>query len=262
MKSGEKRTTAATRLGLGLWLGLLAGCAWERPQVEKAVLADRGAAQRNQALSQYYQVGAQDVLEIQVAGRPEIGGTKVVGPDGRIDIGPIGRLRVETRTAPQIQFYLADLIEAPPSQVQVRVSQFKSQQVYLFGEVAGFQRTVPYYGPETVLDLLHRVGGLASGAAPEKIDVVRARVAEGGQPEVYHIDLRDIVMEQNKSTNLRLQPFDAVYVGETPFASLKNCVPSFIRPIYNALFALHTDPPAPASPTSEKADALARAPSH
>lgn len=262
MKSGEEGSCVAARLGLGLWLGLLAGCASDRPQVEKAVLADRGAGQRNEALSQYYQVGAQDVLEIQVAGWPELAGTKVVGPDGRIDIGSLGRLRVENRTTPQIQRYLADLVEAPPSQVQVRVSQFKSQQVYLFGEVAGLQRAVPYYGPETVLDLLHRVGGLASGAAPEKVDVVRARVAEGGQPEVYHIDLRDIVLEQNKSTNLRLQPFDAVYVGETRSATMKNCVPSFLRPIYNTLFGLKTDPPAPTSPTGPKRDTLASASMH
>jgi len=72
----------------------------------------------------------------------------------------------------------------------VRVATYKSEQIFLIGQVAGSQSVVPYQGPETVVDLLRRVGGLTPGAAPDDVYVVRSRMVEGRRPEVFRVQLR------------------------------------------------------------------------
>ena len=36
-------------------------------------------------------------------------------------------------------------------------------------------------------------------------------------------------------TNLRLQPFDQIHVGETRQARVERCIPPWLRPVYQAL---------------------------
>jgi protein involved in polysaccharide export with SLBB domain len=235
-------------------------------------MADQGAAIRNQGVVQAYHVFCPDVLEIRIAGRPDLSGWRAIDAEGRMDLGRLGRLRVEGHTAPQVVRLLSEETEISPTQIQVRVTEFNSQQIYLFGQVMpvgegrekdegggknesgpggshssslihpssfnphpASQRAVPYHGPETVIDLLQRVGGITPGAAPNDVHVIRSRLADNKPPEVFHIDLRAIVMNQDQSSNLRLQPFDQVFVGEAKRSSLEKCLPPCLRPVYEKL---------------------------
>jgi len=221
-----------------LLLGLLAGCAASKPQVDKALMADRGTPSRNEGVAEQYTVRSPDVLELPVAHRPELCGRHAVSLDGRIDLGNLGRLRVEGLTVSEITRLVSEVAAVPPNGVQVRVVEYNSQQVYLCGEGNGLQRAVAYQGPETVLDLLQRVGGITPGAAPRDVSVVRSHVAEGRTPEVLHVDLQSIVLKKDQRTNLRLQPFDQIYIGETRRSSLEKCVPPCLRPLYKAICGL------------------------
>lgn len=220
-------------------LCLLTGCCLGRPHLDEALLADPGRAARNRGVSDLYRVGCPDVLEVTVAGRPELGGRYTVKADGRIELGPLGRLRVEGLTLPEVAGRVAEPLGVAPAAVRVRVAGYNSQQVYLVGEVAGLQRAVPYEGPETVLDLLQRTGGITPGAAPGEVHVIRAGVAEGQAPRVYHIDLQAIVLKQDDRTNLRLQPFDQVYVGESRQSCFARCVPPCFRCVYDTLCGMY-----------------------
>jgi protein involved in polysaccharide export with SLBB domain len=137
---------------------------------------------------------------------------------------------------------VAAAAEVAPAAVHVRVAEYNSQQVYLFGEVIGLHRAVPYRGPETVLDLLQRAGGLTPEAAAGDVHVIRAHVIDGRRPEVFHIDLRAITLKKDESSNVRLQPFDQVYVGQTRQAVLDRCLPPWLRPAYQALVGLRRVP--------------------
>jgi protein involved in polysaccharide export with SLBB domain len=121
------------------------------------------------------------------------------------------------------------------------VAEFNSQQIYLFGQVVGLQRAVAYQGPENVLDLLRRTGGITPGAAPNDVYVIRPRIDEDRPPEVFHINLGSILMDQDQHTNLRLQAFDQVYIGETRKANLEKCIPPCLRPLYKSVCGLHGD---------------------
>jgi protein involved in polysaccharide export with SLBB domain len=137
---------------------------------------------------------------------------------------------------------LAASLKLPPEAIRVRVVEFQSQQIYLFGEVIDLPRAVPYQGPETVLDLLQRVGGITPGAAPGDVQVVRTHISEGRPPEVFHVNLRAIVANQDQRTNVRLQPYDRVHVGQTRKACLEKCVPPWLRPAYQFLCGLRRLP--------------------
>jgi hypothetical protein len=110
-----------------------------------------------------------------------------------------------------------------------------SPELYLFGEAAGGERAVPYQGPETVLDLLQRVGGLASGAAVGNVQVMRSHVADGTSPELFQVDLAAIVLHGDQKTNVRLEPFDQIYIGQTKRSCLKTLVPPWLQALCERL---------------------------
>jgi protein involved in polysaccharide export with SLBB domain len=236
--SRREQTQRAARRGMGLILCLLTGCCLGRPHLDEALLADDGSVDRNHGVATAYLIACPDVLDVQVTGRPDVSGRYTVKADGRIELGR-RRVRVEGLTTPDVAARLTDRVEAPAADVHVRVAEYNSQQVYLVGEVTGLQRAVPYMGPETVLDLLQRTGGIKPGAEPHEVHVIRARVAEGQAPQVFHIDLQAILLQKDERTNLRLQPFDQVYVGESPQACYARCVPPCFRAVYDALWGMY-----------------------
>lgn len=222
---------------LGLALTCLTGCAHDF-YMDQALLADSGRIARNNGVPESYLVGCPDVLEIHIDGRANVGGRCEIGPDGCVDLGQAGKVRVEGKTVGIAAQQIADAVDIPESLVHVRVADYRSQQVYLFGEVEGLQRAVPYQGPETVLDLLQRTGGITPGAAVGEVHVVRPNIAEGKLPEVYHIDLEAIVQKQDQRTNMRLQPFDQVHVGETRKSCLAKCMSPCFRPLFKKMCGL------------------------
>jgi protein involved in polysaccharide export with SLBB domain len=213
---------------LGVALCLLAGCAHDHPHVDQAMKTESGGQARNEGVAEQYLIHCPDVLSVQFDGRPDLGGQAAVAADGRVNLEKLGRPRVEGRAASEVARGLATALDMPAGGVHVRVAEYRSQQIYLVGEVIGLQRAVPYQGPETVLDLLQRVGGITPGAAPEDVHIIRSHVADGHDPEVFHVDLQNIVMHKDQKTNVRLQPFDQVNVGQTRRAVLERCLPPWL----------------------------------
>ncbi|MFN4258990.1 MAG: hypothetical protein ACK4RK_06805 [Gemmataceae bacterium] len=179
-----------------------------------------------------YRPACPDVLEWTVDEHPSLQGKEAIGADGCIDLGPLGRQRVEGLTLSEIADKIADLAAIAPRSVRMRVVEYHSQKIYLFGQVTGFQRVVSYQGEETVLELLQRVGGITEEAAPDDVYVVRAHVIAGKPPEVFHIKLRDIVLKEKQQTNIHLRPADQVYVGETEESFKSRCLPPCMRPLH------------------------------
>jgi polysaccharide biosynthesis/export protein len=237
MEAGEDRSAwwPLRRTWLGLLLWLPAGCALCRTPLDCTIPPDKGLAARTENAAENYPVNCPDVLEISIFSHPEIGGPHEIGPDGRIDLGARGRLRVEGHTVAEIALLLSSVYGVPPAQVSVRMAEYKSRQLYLIGQVAGIQHVVPYQGPETVTDLLHRVGGVTPAAAPDAVRVVRPHIAEGNPPEIFRVDLQAILVRHDARTNIYLRPQDQVFVGETRQFSILKCIPPWLRPLYETL---------------------------
>jgi protein involved in polysaccharide export with SLBB domain len=223
-------------------VALSAGCAAGRTNLDQALLADRGMAAPAGEAIRLYRVHCPDVLDLTVRGDAASSGRRVVGPDGRIGVGEL-HVRVADQTTDEVAAAVAVQLGVPPEQVRVAVAEFNSQQIYLLGEVTGQQRALPYRGPETVLDLLRRAGGITPGAAPRDVQVVRAHVADGKTPEIFHIDLEAIVLKKYRRGNIVLEPFDRIYVGQTQRSQLDPCFPPWLRPVYQTICGTHRTGP-------------------
>ena len=186
-----------------------------------------------------YLVQYPDVIEVTLEG-PSTGSWRFpVGLDGRIDCGPSQAIRVEGQPVERIARGLEECLHLPAGKVHVRVAEFKSQHIYLYGQVNGLNRPVPYEGPETVVSLLRRVGGITSGAADGDIHVIRSHVADGKAPELFHVKLGAILKRHDESSDVVLQPSDQIYVGQSRKALLQNSIPPLLRPVYQAIFGLN-----------------------
>jgi protein involved in polysaccharide export with SLBB domain len=222
-------TPARTRAGrsLVLWpLLLCAGCAACDPRIN-AALDHLPPHEGPPAVA--YAVACPDVLEVSIRGRSDLSGPVVVDPDGRLAPGPLPRLEVEGATPAEVAVRVADVLSVARPEVQVRVAEHHSRHLFLFGQVQGLRHALPYQGPETVTELLHRTGGLTPGAALSEVHVVRPNVAAGKRPEVFPIDLEAILLKHDRRSDLTLEPGDQIYVGETLRSSWCRCLPPWLR---------------------------------
>lgn len=233
---------------LALLVLLAPGCASHRPQVAQALKDDAGRTARLAGVAGQYHVRCPDVLEVSIAGR-DLGSVRMpIGPDGRVTLAGLEPVRIEGLTIEGVARAVADAAGVDAADVSIRVAEYRSQHIYLFGEIQGLPRAVPYQGPETVLDVLQRVGGLTAGAKPEDVCVIRAHIVEGRSPEVFRVDLGAILVGHDDTTNVRLQPFDQIHVGRTRQAQVANCLPPWLRQFAASLRGSQTPegPPSPA----------------
>jgi protein involved in polysaccharide export with SLBB domain len=231
------------RSGLLILLSLLIGCAAHRSQLQRALLADRNPSARTQNLTTVYQVGRPDVLDVQVGGLPSCSGRAVVGLDGRISLCNGVRVAVEGLTTPQIAQAIAQELQVSPEQVQVQVAEYRSQFLFLFGEIGDTEQIISYRGPETILECLQRIGGLTRDAVVTDVRVVRPHLEEGKPPEVFRIDLPAIVKRRELRTNIQLQPGDRIYIARTRQSE----VACLMHPVFRWLVGLTRKPSGPGS---------------
>ena len=130
-----------------------------------------------------------------------------------------------------IQREIATITGIAPARVHVDVEQCLSKQVYLFGEVSGLQRAVNYEGPERVVDLLRRTGGITPEGAPEEVRIVRNPNLAEAEAETIRVDLRAILLQGDERANVIIQPYDQIYVPESKEAQLGKCLHPWLRPL-------------------------------
>jgi protein involved in polysaccharide export with SLBB domain len=236
-RAGRGRSSLGWSAALGSILSLVAGCA-AGAKIDQALLADHNPAAHTESIHTHYLVHCPDTLKVHLLAPAPWDGQLTVGTDGRVRLGQEVPLRVEAQTTEEIARHLADQLHVKPDQVQVKVAGFNSQQLYVFGEVAGLQRAVAYQGPETVIDLLQRVGGLTEGSAPGEVQVVRSHVADGKAPEVFTIDLAAILLHKDQHSNIQLQPFDQIYIGQNKKSCIARCFPPWLRPTFETVWGM------------------------
>jgi protein involved in polysaccharide export with SLBB domain len=210
--------------GLAALVGL-AGCCTPRvepPGPIPAATPARPAA----AVSPDYAVVFPDILELDIAGRPECSGARLVYPDGRIDLGPVGMVFAEGCTAAELTRRVADAAGVPAQQVRCRVAAARSRSVFLLGPGAEHPRAVPYAGPERLTDFIRRTGG--PGAEPPDVRVVRRNVARGAPTETFRLDLA-AVRRGDDRTNVVLEPNDEVRVSADHGIRLAAFLPEWAR---------------------------------
>jgi polysaccharide biosynthesis/export protein len=171
------------------------------------------------APSKDYQVGAGDVLLVNVNGRPEFtvaspgGGGKVQGSRvdgaGSLHLPLVGKVQVAGLTISAIEQKLAasyrKYLQEP--WVVVEVAEYKSLPLYLLGQ---FRASGTYYmdRPLTLAQGL----ALGSGFDAASANLRGARLSRDGK--IYPVDLADLLLHGDTKQNVWLKGGDTIYIPD------------------------------------------------
>ncbi len=168
-----------------------------------------------------YVVGPQDILRITVWNHPELtnpSGTanelsgRVVNSDGTFYFPYVGRVQAAGRTVGDIRETLTrglgGILKNP--QIDVSVLQYRSQRVFVAGEVRT-PGAIPITDvPVNIVDAIAAAGGLGPEADLSKVTVTRG-------DRSFELDLYSLYYEGDASRNTRLQSGDIINVPERRF---------------------------------------------
>ena len=176
-----------------------------------------------------------------------IKGQHLVRPDGTVNLGVWGNVRVAGMTTEQIRIAVAQAIEArlaarksgeeriKPEDINVDVLAYNSKVFYIITDGAGYGEQVyraPFTGNETVLDALSLINGLPPVASKKKIWVARRVPGHGGHYDnVLPVDWCAITQGGAAGTNYQIFPGDRIYVKSQSLIRFDNNLGKVLAPI-------------------------------
>jgi len=167
-----------------------------------------------------YVVGPADILRVTVFNEPQLSGHFRIENDGTFNYPFLGRVKASGLTVAAVAAAVRDGLAAGylrDPQITVEVVEFRSQSVFVMGEV----RTPGKYvlsGSVTLLDALAQAGSITGAAGADvlilhpKQQMASAPTFPGkGDAEIEHVNLREI--EEGKlSRNVAIRDGDTIFV--------------------------------------------------
>jgi polysaccharide biosynthesis/export protein len=201
-----------------------------RERLAFILIAGLLAAAMPAAAQSQYVIGSQDVLTITVWDQPDMSGKFTVETDGTFTFPLIGRVKAGGLSLRDLEESLKkQLLNGffKNPQLSVSVDQYRSQRIYVVGEVRQ-PGTYPLTGDMTLIEALARAGSTSERASREAV-IVRARPGASAtgptlptdvdQSQIIKVDLKALQSGQPlQQVTLRdgdtifVMPAEAVYV--------------------------------------------------
>jgi polysaccharide biosynthesis/export protein len=173
-----------------------------------------------------YVIGPQDILTVAVFDQPDLGGKYAVELDGSFTFPLIGRVKAGGMTIRdfegELKTRLSDGFFRNP-QVTVSIEQYRSQRVFVTGEV----RTPAAYaltGDMTLIEALAQAGSTTQFASDEVVVVRGGNGAEAAAApdaagrETIRVNLKDLQSGAAGARNVDLRDGDTIYVARAELA--------------------------------------------
>jgi polysaccharide biosynthesis/export protein len=181
-----------------------------------------------------YRVGPNDVLAITVFDSPQLTGRYMVQADGSFTFPLLGRVNVGGLTVQAVENQVRETLAKgylKNPQVGVSVEEFRSQQVFIVGEVRQ-PGILQFTGSMTMIEALARAGSTTERAGVEAVIVrtpdgvsppdaaVLARAQKGDDTNVIRVNL-ETLQTGTLSQNVTLRSGDTIFVprADTVFVS-------------------------------------------
>ncbi len=174
------------------------------------------------------------VMLTQLAAQQQIIGEHLVAPDGKVNLGTYGRVRVVSMTIEEaraaIESHLSQYLEDP--QVSIDVLGYNSKVYYVVTQGAGLGDRVtilPATGSETVLDAIGQIQGLESNQS------TRMWVARPGKnncqgDQLLPVDWLAVTQRGDTTTNYQLLPGDRLFVSEDKLVAVDTKLGKLLSP--------------------------------
>jgi len=161
-------------------------------------------------------------------------GEHLVRPDGTINLGTYGSVRVSGLTLDQARAVIHDKLSQYIKNVKLNVDIFayNSKKIYIVADGGGFGEQVvplPFTGNETVLDAIGQIGGLPPVASKKRIWVARPGMDDSIQ--TLPVDWKAITQDGLVRTNYQLFPGDRIYIESDRLISLDAIVTKIVTPM-------------------------------
>lgn len=174
-----------------------------------------GVAAAQQKTTQYT-LGPGDVVRITVYNNPDLTTEAQIAGNGTITFPLIGAIKIGGLSATAAQAKIARSLQRgnfiPNAQVNLLVTQYRSQQVAVLGAV-NKPGNYPITRPTTVTDLLAEAGGVRPDGA-EIITVTRHDA--DGKVVRDHIDVNSVLTSGQGATDEKLSAGDIIFVPTAP----------------------------------------------
>jgi len=161
-----------------------------------------------------YTLGAGDTITVDVAGRPELSGIHVVGPDGRITLPLVGSVLVGDKSrddaAHAIDETLAKYYTGTMTST-VQVTKYGSNHILLLGAIEK-PGLISFDQPPTLLEAITMGGHVVS--ADKTVQSPRRCIIYRGDNQVMNVNISERFDGQRALNNFRLRRNDIIYIPE------------------------------------------------
>ncbi len=169
-----------------------------------------------------------DELEVRFTLNPELNDRVTIAPEGQVTMPLLGPVDAAGKTVPDFTALLrqryAGLLRV--ASVDVLVRGYGSERIFVGGEVKT-PGVETISGPTDVLQGVLMAGGVLPTARLDEVVVIRRRADR--VPMLRTVNLKALITTGAPSENLRLRPYDMVYVPRSGIAEFDLFIDQYLN---------------------------------